>query len=335
MALKRNLLIKKLSLFLLIFNYFIISCSYFEQKKKQLDGLVVPDVTSRERRYLPKVDQDNYDEGLMMMGPPVSKSSILSIPRKNLPVVGLILGPGMIRTACHISFLKALEEAGISIHIISGVGYGAVLAASYAAGFSSQKMEWNIFNFFHSDINYNPLSKEWDSYNKNYLKKIFNNLDIGDLNLSFVLPMYNVTKKEVKFFKRGSVSSLTYKSSSLLNNADAIYLSAINENFFQTKEYRSMGADVVIGIDVLGDDLSLSYGNDYLIGLFGRVISNIKSKHDDIDLFYTMPTSNMPLDSTIGLASHLQRCYNKSKLITTELNIYLSDWQKKNQRLIQ
>jgi hypothetical protein len=318
-----------------MFNYFLTSCSYFGQNKKQLDGLVVPDVTSRERRYLPKVDQSNYDEGLMMMGPPVSKNSMLSMPRENTPVVGLILGPGMIRTACHISFLKALEEEGISIHIISGVGYGAVLAASYAAGFSSQKIEWNIFNFFHSDINYNPLSKKWDRYNKNYLEKIFNNLDIGDLKLSFVLPMYDANKKEVKFLKSGRVSSLTYKSSSLLNKADAIHLSAINEDFFQAKEYRNMGADVVIGIDVLGDDLTLLYGNDYLIGLFGRVISNIKAKNDDIDLFYTMPTSDMPLDSTIGLASHLQRCYNKSKLITSELKIYLSDWQKKNQRLIQ
>lgn len=328
-------MIKKLNLLLFIFFSFLAGCSYFEQDRPKLDGLVVPDVTSRESRYLPKIDQDNYDEGLMMMGPPIKKSSILGTPRKVTPVVALILGPGMIRTTCHISFLKAIEEAGISIHIISGIGYGAVLAASYAAGFSSQKIEWNIFNFFHSDITYNPLSKKWDNYNRNYLSKIFNKLDIGDLKLSFIIPMYDINKKEVKFFKSGNVSSLTYKSSTLLHAANAIYITAINEGFFQAKEYRNMGADIVIGVDVLGDDLSLVHGNDYLAGLFGRVISNIKTKHRDIDFFYTMPTSDMPLDSTIGLASLLQKCYNKSKLITSELKLYLNDWQIKNQGLIE
>ncbi len=50
--------------------------------------------------------------------------------------VGLVLGGGGARGYAHIGVIRALEEAGIPIDMISGTSMGAVVAAAHAMGFS-------------------------------------------------------------------------------------------------------------------------------------------------------------------------------------------------------
>jgi NTE family protein len=62
----------------------------------------------------------------------------LFLPRKK---VGLALSGGVARGLAHIGVLKVLEENKIPVDYIAGTSTGALVAALYAAGFSSEKME--------------------------------------------------------------------------------------------------------------------------------------------------------------------------------------------------
>ena len=73
----------------------------------------------------------------------------MSERRKTL---GLVLGAGGARGACHVGVIKMFEENGIPIDYIAGSSMGAVVGACYAAGMSVSEMEQALAKLKISDI---------------------------------------------------------------------------------------------------------------------------------------------------------------------------------------
>ena len=57
------------------------------------------------------------------------------------PQIGLALSGGGARGIAHIGILKALEEAGIPIHMIAGVSMGSIVGGLYAAGHAPAEIQ--------------------------------------------------------------------------------------------------------------------------------------------------------------------------------------------------
>jgi NTE family protein len=57
------------------------------------------------------------------------------------PRVGLALGGGFARGIAHVGVLRALNENGIPIDYITGTSVGALIAAAYAGGSTTEEME--------------------------------------------------------------------------------------------------------------------------------------------------------------------------------------------------
>lgn len=57
------------------------------------------------------------------------------------PTVGLALGGGFARGIAHVGVLRALEEDGIPVDYIAGTSVGALIAAAYASGSTTEEME--------------------------------------------------------------------------------------------------------------------------------------------------------------------------------------------------
>ena len=74
--------------------------------------------------------------------------------------IGLALGGGFARGIAHVGVLRALEEAKIPIHCISGVSSGSIVAAAFASGSSSAEIEQVARNMRFSDVARWSLS--WD-----------------------------------------------------------------------------------------------------------------------------------------------------------------------------
>ncbi len=57
------------------------------------------------------------------------------------PKVGLALGGGFARGIAHVGVLRALNEYGVPVDIITGTSVGALIAAAYASGSTTEEME--------------------------------------------------------------------------------------------------------------------------------------------------------------------------------------------------
>jgi len=66
--------------------------------------------------------------------------------------IGLALSGGGIRGAAHIGVLKALEEAGVRIDVISGASAGSIVAALYAVGYTPREIEKIFLQFDKSRV---------------------------------------------------------------------------------------------------------------------------------------------------------------------------------------
>jgi NTE family protein len=64
------------------------------------------------------------------------------------PRFGLALGGGGAKGLAHIPMLEALDELGISPHVIAGSSIGAIIGALYAAGLSGRDIRAQIEQFF-------------------------------------------------------------------------------------------------------------------------------------------------------------------------------------------
>ncbi|NLY42385.1 MAG: patatin-like phospholipase family protein [Clostridiaceae bacterium] len=63
--------------------------------------------------------------------------------------IGVALSGGGIRGSAHVGVLKAFEEAGVPIHMISGTSSGSIVASLYASGYKPREIE-KIFLMFDS-----------------------------------------------------------------------------------------------------------------------------------------------------------------------------------------
>lgn len=66
---------------------------------------------------------------------------ITRIAASDRPVIGLALGGGGSRGFAHVGVIKALEEAGIVPHVVAGSSSGAIAAALYASGYEAAALE--------------------------------------------------------------------------------------------------------------------------------------------------------------------------------------------------
>jgi NTE family protein len=127
-------------------------------------------------------------------------------------LVGVVLGVGVGYGFCHIGVLKVIEEEKIPVDIICGASVGAVIAALWATGKSSQeileitqefkepKFAWNLVDLTIPKLGFikgNRLYK--------FLKKYLGNKTFYDVKLPLVIVASDVRKKESRILDKGSL----------------------------------------------------------------------------------------------------------------------------------
>ncbi len=66
-------------------------------------------------------------------------------PVPRAPRVGLILGPGGLKSFAHLGILKELDHAKISVDMIIGLEWGALIGALYSVQRQVHEAEWKLF----------------------------------------------------------------------------------------------------------------------------------------------------------------------------------------------
>ncbi len=240
---------------------------------------------------------------------PVEDSATIGQAARRLRI-GLSLGPGLYRSINYVSLLKYLERQSLSPQIVTGTGFGAVVAAMYASGMTPEVIEWNFYRYFKEKRKYRPYDAEWLEEIDNLLLDKLRNKNIQDTTKKFYITLYNSKTKKTYYFDKGNIRDLLLMNLKLTTSVDPRkkgnqYTAAFENEVFNPRLMKKLGADFVIGADVLGSKFDFEDSNEFLIGVYGRVSGRIAREKKGFDYFYSIPVSKMSLDSTENGAFYL------------------------------
>lgn len=182
-----------------------------------------------------------------------------SKPKRSRPRVGLALGAGAVRGSAHVGVLKVLEAEGIPIDLIAGCSVGALVGALYAAGKSVQEMEEMLPNITWKQL----TSLSWPKIGilnnqrmEAWLTEQIGQLQIEDLGLPFAAVATDAYSGLPVIMQSGSVATVVRASAAIpflmkpVSYQGKLLWDGSIVHKVPIHLARSMGADVVIAVDV-------------------------------------------------------------------------------------
>ena len=176
------------------------------------------------------------------------------------PQIGLALSGGSVRGFAHLGVLKVIEEYKIPINMIAGTSIGAIIGALYASGCSvkelisiTSRIRWNhLFQFSKSSAGISsgePIQR--------LIKRIITHDSFQSLRIPFSAIVTDISKGESVAIKEGSISEAIRMSASFpgvyspVNQKGSLMMDGALFANLPVDEVKAMGADIVIGVDVL------------------------------------------------------------------------------------
>lgn len=192
--------------------------------------------------------------------PDTPAKPVVVAPRAK-PRVGLALGGGAARGFAHIGVIKALETSGVPVDIVVGTSAGSVVGAIYAAGFSAFELQKIAFQLEEGQL------ADWSLFDRGVLKgealERFINQQVGNramegLKRRFAAVATDVGNGELTVFTTGNVGQAVRASSAIpgvfspvtIRNREYIDGGAVSP--IPVHATRSLGADIVIAVDISG-----------------------------------------------------------------------------------
>jgi hypothetical protein len=248
-----------------------------------------------------------------------------------LPVVAVILGPGLNRTIGYLSFFKIMQKNHIPIHIIAGSEMAAIIAAWYAKSMAPGKIEWMFYQYWQEAKKSNPYTGPWLKTVKNIFLNSLKDETIEGQKITLVLAVFDDQERKVKYLQRGNLFSALVSNITLSGSSrNKEYSTPFHWEVFNRQILEKYGADLVIGLDVLGKNPSFKSQNDFLVGIYGKAAWITQKEQNNVDLFLTLPITEMPLDSQDDLTSYTQRCDQASEIFSQKIIDKIKTWQESN-----
>lgn len=281
------------SVLILAIVFSLASCTNNRIKNDSAEDPLIVDWSKDERKPLPEIkSQDNSSVG------PVPNFEVLtkSNETKALPVA-MILGPGLYRTLSYISLLKELEISGHGPHFIMGHGLAAVIAAYYAFGYKADFIEWKFFKFINEAKEEIVFSREWVDIARKVLIKELEGKRIEEGLLTLAVPIYNYKKKEIKFLRRGDLSTALIANLDHKNNYQTEFGPAFPYSIYDKLQLEDLGLKRVLFLDSLSAGITWVRGDGLLNGLYEKGASISIENFSNFDFVVKFPLKGFKLDS--------------------------------------
>lgn len=216
-------------------------------------------------------------------------------------VGALVLGPGLYNVAGQVASLALIKKLEPAPRIITGHGLGAWVASLYAFGQTPQLIEWKLFKFFSDAKELAPFSAQWREELASNMLGDLGDVDLSEAKMILLLPVYDKEAGQVVYLKRGNLRKLLLANVTTVDDAKNRYSTPIEWGYFSRQQFKSAGADFVIGIDVLASDVRFERPNDFLMGVYGRLIGWRSQMDNQFDFLVMLPWSGA-VDSTSRLS---------------------------------
>ena len=179
------------------------------------------------------------------------------------PKVGLAFSSGGARGSAHIGVLKVLEKNGIVPDVIAGTSMGAEIGGAYAAGVPLREMEehWRSTSFFRVFKTLFPTIP-WSGWSSGreivrFLDRMVDGRSIEELPIPFAAVATDLESGASVSIREGPLSQAIRASLSVPGLFTPVWIEErllIDggvSNPLPVDVARELGADVVIGVDVL------------------------------------------------------------------------------------
>ncbi len=175
------------------------------------------------------------------------------------PLVALVLGSGGERGYAHIGVIKALEENGIHVDMVVGTSVGSVIGALYAGGYDGTALEHLLLGIEPGEINDFELSKRGyirGELLQDFINRALLNRSIEQLNKPYAAVATQLSSGNSIAFNYGNTGMAVRASSSIpgvylpVSIGAEEYVDGDLKQPVAVEVARSMGADVVIAVDI-------------------------------------------------------------------------------------
>ncbi|SHH28437.1 NTE family protein [Caloranaerobacter azorensis DSM 13643] len=173
--------------------------------------------------------------------------------------IGLALGSGAARGLAHIGVLKAFEENGIEVDIVSGSSAGALIGAIYCCGVKPKMIEniaLNIDRKLWIDLTVPKRGFVKGKKVEELVKLLTGNRNIEDLNKKLFIVATDLKTSSEYIFTEGPIYRAVRASISIpgifepVKHGDMILVDGGVIDRVPATVVRDMGADIVIAVDV-------------------------------------------------------------------------------------
>lgn len=211
--------------------------------------------------------------------------------------VGLALGAGSARGFAHIGVLKSLDQAGIKADMIVGASAGALAGIFYAAGYTPWQMEEVALKVRDVDVADFSTASKRGMFAGEALQKLVNEYCRGakleQLKLTYAAIATNLKSGDSMMLRMGDAGMAVRASCSI----PGVFVPAVIDGQelvdggltspLPVKEVRSLGADLVIAIDVGSKPQNNTSAGLYEVLLqsfeiMGRALTNAAASTADI-----------------------------------------------------
>ncbi len=259
--------------------------------------------------------------------------------------LGLALGAGGSRGIAHIGFLKALEDNGIKPDYITGSSMGSVVGSFYAMGISPSYMIKVALSLHARDLlDLSPIAIKNGTLLKSkkmsaLLRRYLHDTLIEDLKIPFACVGLDIISGKKVVFDQGEVATAVQASSSI----PMVFAPVAYENMLvadgaplcrvPVEEARNLGADVVVGVDVLGpvremEELKSIFGYMLrILDIYDCKVSEYALKDNPPDILCTPELGDMSQYKIIPaqMQNAYERGYESALSIIDELKRKLRD----------
>ena len=185
------------------------------------------------------------------------------------PRIGLALSGGVSRGPAHIGVLNVLAREDIPIDCVAGVSAGSIIGAAFCAGIPLEEM-----NELAQKIGWRRVARPvWPrrgflSFKKleRFLVELIGDLDFQQLKIPFVVVATNLLSGEPVVLQEGRVATAVHASCAVPGfiepvERDGLLLGdgGVSCNL-PGKQVRALGADYVIGVDLMQPHLRRRIG---------------------------------------------------------------------------
>lgn len=177
---------------------------------------------------------------------------------KEPPRVGVILGPGGMRTFAHIGVLKEMARARLPVRAVVGLEWGAVIGGLFAMQGQANEVEWKAFKLSDDDVPGSGLlskaiQRETAKDLREFFDRTFGDQLIDRAKVDFACPSYNIRSERFGWWNRGPLKDGVSKCVAYppyYTDTDG-WLAAPFAIEEAAAYLRSKGSNLIIYVDVL------------------------------------------------------------------------------------